>query len=189
MKDPLKIIGANGKRRKNDFYETPCEVTVALVELLQEKFLLRPGMTGWEPACGHNAIANVLSEKGYRMWCTDIEKGQDYLTYQMDEPFDFIITNPPFSLAEEFIRKSVEHGKPFAMLLKSQYWHSAKRRALFLEHQPAMVLPLTWRPDFTGAGASMLDMVWCVWIGTSNVTYYQPLKKPDMERRERDGRI
>lgn len=184
MGDPLKIIGANGKRRKHDFYETPREATVALVLFLQDNLLLRPGMTVWEPACGNNAISKVLHEFDLNTWSTDIEKGQDFFTYQMQEPFDWIITNPPFSAAEGFIGKCIEYGKPFALLLKSQYWHSAKRRALFEDCPPALVMPLTWRPDFTGAGNSMMDVMWCVWIGKPKVTYYQVLKKPSgrMER-------
>lgn len=43
---------------------------------------------------------------------------------------------------------AAEIGKPFAMLLKAQYWHAAKRAQLFCEVPPSYVLPLTWRPDF-----------------------------------------
>lgn len=181
MTDPLKIIGANGDRRKNDFYPTPKEVTVALIDFLQDHNLIKKSDIVWEPACGNNAIVNVLNEMKINTWGTDIKNGQDFLTYQMDIPFDWIITNPPFSLAEEFIRKSIEYQKPFAMLLKSQYWHSAKRRILFDGYPPKLILPLTWRPDFTGAGNSMLDMMWCVWLGKSDVTYYRPLSKPRLE--------
>lgn len=182
MKDPLKIIGANGNRSKNDFYPTPPECTVALLEFLQDRFLLRKSDVIWEPACGNNAMVNVMQQKGYSVIATDIIHGQDYLTTDLQETYDWIITNPPFCLAQDFITRSAARNKPFAMLLKSQYWHSAKRRKLFADHQPTFVLPLTWRPDFTGAGASLLDMMWCVWIVPSRITYYMPLPKPYVER-------
>lgn len=178
MKDVLNIIGANGNRRKNDFYPTPPETSKALIDFLKEKFLIHTGQTVWECACGEGAISNVLRDHAIRVWETDIQKGQDFLKYEMQEPFDWIITNPPFCLAEDFIRKAFQYEKPFAMLLKAQYWHSAKRRKLFQDCQPTYILPLTWRPDFTGSGASMLDMMWCVWVGKSNFTRYQPLDKP-----------
>ena len=38
--------------------------------------------------------------------------------------------------------------KVIALLLKSQYWHSQKRVALFEKYPPAYVMALTWRPDF-----------------------------------------
>lgn len=94
---------------------------------------------------------------------------------------DWIITNPPFCQAEAFIRHAAEIGVPFAFLLKSQYWHSAKRLNLYRKVQPTMVLPLTWRPDFTGQGNSLMDMCWNVWepkYSGKIVTGYRPLEKP-----------
>lgn len=102
--------------------------------------------------------------------------------------YDWIITNPPFCFAKEFIERSVAKNKPFALLLKSQYWHSAKRHKIFTQYQPTFVLPLTWRPDFTGEGASLLDMIWCIWIGSSPVTYYLPLQKPKGDYHARNRR-
>lgn len=179
MKDNLKIIGVHGTRRKNDFYPTPPECTQALIDFLKKNSWLRDGQLVWECACGSNAIVDILQKNGLFTWGTDIEKGQDFLKYEIQENFDWIITNPPFSLGEEFIRKAHSYGKPFAFLLKSQYWHSSKRKKLFNECKPTYVLPLTWRPDFTGSGASMLDMIWCVWIGDIGTTFYQPLEKPN----------
>jgi hypothetical protein len=51
------------------------------------------------------------------------------------------------------------------MLLKSQYWHAAKRHQLFNTHTPAYILPLTWRPDFMfgeRGGAPTMDVLWTV---------------------------
>ena len=183
MADSVKIVGAHGNRRKNDFYPTPSECTVALLDFLEERFLIRQGDSIWEPACGSNAMVDVMRRRGYRVMGTDLIYGEDYLTTESPgAEYDWIITNPPFCAAQEFIIRSAERNKPFAMLLKSQYWHSAKRLKVFYELQPTFVLPLTWRPDFTGQGSSLLDMVWCVWIGRSHVTYYQPLQKPKMKK-------
>lgn len=177
--DPTKIIGCHGNRVKNDFYPTPPECTQVLLEFLRAYHLLIPGETIWEPACGQNDMVKVMCEYGYNVIATDIQGGVDFLTAELPEGVDWIITNPPFKLAQDFIKRSVEMNKPFALLLKSQYWHSAKRRQLFYEHQPALVMPLTWRPDFTGSGASLLDVMWCVWLGKTTNTYYLPLRKPE----------
>lgn len=179
MTNPVKIVGGNGKRRTNDFYPTPRECTIALLDFLEKHFLIQRGAKIWEPACGCNNMVDVMEEKGYCVTGTDIIHGQDYFTTDLnDDQYDWIITNPPFSVAQEFITTSAQKGKPFAMLLKSQYWHSAKRKKVFADIQPAFVLPLTWRPDFTGQGGSLLDMMWCVWLGPARVTYYLPLDKP-----------
>ena len=177
----FKIIGANGDRRKNDFYPTPPECTVALLEFLENRHLITRNTKIWEPACGENAMVDVMQQRGYNVIGTDIIYDQDYLTTEIDtDQYDWIITNPPFSLAKEFIEVSAKRNKPFALLLKSQFWHAAKRLSIFQDLQPTFVLPLAWRPDFLGKGASLIDVIWVVWIGHSPVTYYLPLKKPKL---------
>ena len=177
-----KIVGANGNRRKNDFYPTPPECTVALLDFLEKHYLITPHTKIWEPACGNNAMVDVMKRGGYCVTGTDIIYGQNYLTMEIGEDqYDWIITNPPFFLSQDFIVTSAKKNKPFALLLKSQYWHSSKRLNVFHDIQPTFVLPLTWRPDFTGQGSSLMDMIWCVWIGHSPITYYLPLKKPKIE--------
>lgn len=174
------IIGADqGKRRGADFYPTPPDVTIALLDFLQ----IPKGAMIWEPACGDGDMARVFSDQGYGVISTDIRLGVDFLTADMPECVDWIITNPPFSIADEFIERCTDHRKPFALLLKSQYWHAAKRRNLFLRYPPTYILPLTWRPDFTGQGASLMDVCWCVWDYKGlSYSLYKPLKRPKGEQ-------
>ena len=188
-----QIMGGNGAkaRKVSDLYPTPPEVTVALM-----RFLKLPRSTLiWEPACGQGDMVEVLRDCGMLAYGTDIRSGQDFLeTYAphyMDKSIDWIITNPPFSLADEFIRHAAEIGKPFAMLLKAQYWHAAKRAQLFREIPPSYVLPLTWRPDFLfkerggKKGASpLMDVMWCVWLTPQMQgvqTVFKPLMRPEKE--------
>lgn len=176
MTDPTKIVGANGNRRANDFYPTPKECVYALVDFLKMPYSARI----WEPACGDGAIVDALADRGYHnVFGTDIQTGTDFLTEKKGR-VDWIITNPPFSLAEKFIRHANEMQVPFAYLLKIQYWNSAKRKSLYDEIRPKAILPLTWRPDFTGQGNSLMDMMWSVWIPMYPMgnTIYQPLEKP-----------
>lgn len=172
----FNIVGKGAVRRENDFYPTPQEVTVALCEWMQKNGMQMRSV--WEPACGDGRMVKVLGRYFDRVVGTDIQSGMDFLTA---EPVgtEWIITNPPFSLAEQFIRKAASCNVPFAFLLKSQYWHSAKRLKLFNEIRPSHVLPLTWRPDFTGKGSSLLDMIWVIWGERAiETTCYQPLQKP-----------
>ena len=178
VKEVNKIVGANqkNKRQKNDFYPTPAEVTGALLDFLQ----MPVGARIWEPACGQNHMVDVMRGNGYYVIGTDIQDGVDFLTSDLPEGIDWIITNPPFNAAEAFIERCIEHGKCFALLLKSQYWHSSKRSRLFMRFPPSYVLPLTWRPAFTGQGSSLMDMMWCVWTLDNGKSYslYKPLLKP-----------
>ena len=180
-----RISGGNSARgrRQSDLYPTPPDVTVALM-----RFLNLPRTTSvWEPATGEGDMAGVLQTYFRTVYTTDILDGTDFLKSSIDAA-NWIITNPPFSLAEAFIRRAAELGKPFAFLLKSQYWNAAKRAALFEEIPPSYILPLTWRPDFFfkerrggDSGSPLMDVMWCVWLTPwmrSTQTIYRPLPRP-----------
>lgn len=175
-----KICGGNSawKRQASDFYPTPPEATQALLDFLK----IPTGTVVWEPAVGEGHMAEVMQANGYQVIGTDIEAGTDFITADMPEGAQWIITNPPFSLAEQFIKTANNHGVPFAMLLKCQYWHAASRVSLFSEITPSYVLPLTWRPDFMfkarGKGQPVMDVIWCVWLPCERKTEYIPLAKP-----------
>ena len=135
-----RIAGGNTayKRVASDFYPTPPEATVALMDFLD----LPKGTKIWEPACGQGHMVKVMEQMGYAVIGTDIQFGDDFLKALLMD-CDWIITNPPFSQSEQFIARCIEHGLPFALLLKSQYWHAAKRYPLFNLQQPEAILPLT----------------------------------------------
>lgn len=181
----LAAGGDRKKRRELDFYPTPPEVTVALLD-----FLEMPFSKIWEPACGDGSMSRVLeSYGGHEVISADIREteygagGVDFLQTRMDgQGIHAIITNPPFAMSEQFIRHALSHDvQVVAMVLKSQYWHAAKRRVLFEEFPPAYVLAMTWRPDFMGGergGAPTMECHWTVWIQGCKDTRYRLLQKP-----------
>lgn len=178
MLDSVKMtVGGHGERHDRDFYPTPSDCTEALLKYLSVRPI--PLGTAWECACGDGNITKVLKHYGYDVVESDIATGTDFLTAPLPTGVGWIVTNPPFNLAEQFIRRAISFDIPFAFLLKSQFWHSKKRYPLFCSAPPSLVLPLTWRPDFTGQGASLLDMMWCVWDNkVLEGTHYQPLERP-----------
>lgn len=178
-----RIAGGNTayKRSGADFYPTPPDVTFALLDFLRISY---DKAVIWEPACGEGHMVNQIKKMGYDAFGTDIKTGTDFLTADPPRDFTWIITNPPFSLSEQFIRRCGEFKRPFALLLKSQYWHAKRRLSLFREYTPTWILPLTWRPDFCfgerGGGSPLMDVMWCVWdnIAPFGPTYI-PLERPD----------
>ena len=174
-----QMVGGNptSRRSDSDFYPTPEDVTRTLLQFLD----LPKDTVIWESACGEYDMVSVMERSGYSVIATDIASGQDFLTEPMPD-CDWIITNPPFSASDKFIERCAEHGKPFALLLKSQYWHAKKRYDLFQKITPAYVCPLTWRPDFLfkkhKRSAPLMDVMWCVWIPPyTNRTIYLPLER------------
>lgn len=178
-----QMIGGNPSngRSETDFYPTPPEATCALLDFLN----IPKDQVIWEPACGELDMATAMQNRGYSVIATDIATGQDFLTEPLRE-CDWIITNPPFGISEQFIRRCAEHGKPFALLLKSQYWHAKRRYRLFDEIRPSYVCPLTWRPDFQfkkndTRRSPLMDVQWCIWLPPyTNQTVFYPLNKGDV---------
>jgi hypothetical protein len=111
---------STGKRRKSDFYETPYSITSHLLEV--EDF--NKSLTVCEPACGGGAIVKMLEKKWDNVVAYDIEKNFLWET----KNYDYIITNPPFSLAYEFVQKAKQIAtEKFAFLLPLSYLHGKKR--------------------------------------------------------------
>lgn len=109
-----RIAGGNSAigRRESDFYPTPPEVTVALLDFLR----LPENTVIWEPAVGEGDMLETIRACGYgESFGTDISEGFDFLSPDIFKRlfvgFDWIITNPPFALAEEFIRKAAVFGQ------------------------------------------------------------------------------
>jgi len=157
------MIGGQGAyaRHSSDFYETPPEATRALLGVLD----LQEGTRVWEPAVGAGAISLVLDLAGMDVTGTDIRaQGVDFLQC---EPIacDWIITNPPFNLANEFVRRAWSIDVPFAFLLKATFWNTKRTGELFRDCPADGVYPLTWRPAMApdrGSSPTM-DFSWVVW--------------------------
>jgi len=168
MRASTIIGGASSTNSRNaaDFYATPPECTVALLKNFQHLF---EGGRVWEPACGNGDISEVLKDYRLDVISTDLhdrgygDSGMNFLT--ADCICGSIITNPPFNLAADFIEHAATKDVPFAMLLKSTYWHAASRYDLFQRTKPLAVIAMTWRPAMSperGKAATM-DFIWTVW--------------------------
>ena len=150
-----KLAGGNPKdeRVEYDFYATDPKAV--------EKLLLKYSINGnkiLEPCVGNGNIADTV-KKFYKteidITGVDIvDRGypntivQDFLTWQTDEKFEAIITNPPYSLAIEFVEKGIKlltdetedtcNGQ-MAMFLKIQFLEGAKRKELFEKYPPKYI--------------------------------------------------
>ena len=65
---------------------------------------------------GSSNITKILKDNGYGVVTTH-KKDFDFLKDIPEFNFDMIITNPPYSLKDEFIKKCYEYNKPFCLLL------------------------------------------------------------------------
>lgn len=78
------------------------------------------------------------------------------------ERYDVLLTNPPFSGAEEFLKRGLEVAEHVVLLLRLNFAASAKRAPLMHDHPPDVyVLPN--RPSFTGKGTDSIEYAWFHW--------------------------
>ena len=88
----------------------------------------------------------------------------NYNTY-----YDVVITNPPYSIAEEIITHYLEVVKPreTIMLLRLAFLESKKRYEFWQKHPVNKLYILSQRPSFTGKGTDATAYGWFVWDGTN----------------------
>lgn len=177
----MSATGRSAVRVPADYYPTPAWC----VHRLLERVTLPDGE--WlEPAAGDGAIIRAVKDclPSQIIGWTAVELraeckpsllaagvdgvncfagGYDFLAGHLaGAEFDVSITNPPFSLAEEFVREVLAVSRYVAMLLRINFLGSAKRRALFATEIPDIyVLPN--RPSFTGKGTDATEYAWFVW--------------------------
>lgn len=155
-------------RQPEDLY---CTHPAAVRELLKlETFSEKV----WEPCDGLGHISDVLAERGLEVRRSDLyTRGRAIEQLDLlscNTPWDGdIVTNPPYSAATAFVRKSLEllhPGAKVAMWLRILYLESAERKRLFAEHPPIRVwissrrIPCGKEGKF---GASAQGYAWFVW--------------------------
>ena len=116
-----------------DDFPTPPWATRALCEQLNLRD--HQEWTAWEPACGRGDMARPLREYFKEVAASDIfDYGygtvDDFLfprrTIRYD--VDWIITNPPFRLAEQFALTALEDARTgVALLVRTQFLESSGR--------------------------------------------------------------
>ena len=173
------------QRAENDFYATNPIAVSKLIKSLYRDGVCYSLAKCLEPSVGTGNICNVFDYTQSNWTCLDVvDRGfpntivQDYLTWQTDKKYDFIITNPPYALATEFIEKSMallESYGTCCMFLKLQFLEGIKRKDLFDKYPPKYIYVFrsrmaTWKngleknPDTGKKWAETIAFAWFVWI-------------------------
>ena len=177
-----KLTGGNPKngRISDDYYATNPEA----VRMLLGQHSFR-GKRILEPCVGAGHIANALNEYyEEEITCVDIiDRGYpntiiaDFLNWETDKRFDTIITNPPYSLAKEFVFKCMELLIPngqLAMFLRIQFLETIGRKELFDRYPPRFIYVFRKRMPIFNNGteldpstgkpwATTLCNAWFIW--------------------------
>jgi len=115
---------------------------------------------------------SVVTEEPQRRYRTDFLTApwEQYTPSEVREHggWDIIATNPPYSLAEEFVRKSLSILHPTGVavfLLRVGFAGSIKRMRLFRERPPIEIGEFVRRFSFDGKGTDYTDYCLFYWVG------------------------
>jgi hypothetical protein len=169
-----------------DFFPTPPWATRALLEEVLKPLglfdLSRAGsQSAWDPACGAGHMALPLQGYFHQVLATDVHDwgfgsihGLDFtMAGRVSAPIvpDWIITNPPFVLAERFVDRALTIAtRGVAMLLRLQWLEGGDRYQLIFsgDRKPRFICPFAervpmiegvWDPEASSATA----YAWFVW--------------------------
>jgi hypothetical protein len=155
------------KNEKHDHFDTPAYAVKPLLKFINPEWII------WEPTdtTGNSQIAQVLREHGN----TVISTSQNQIDFLNDEPnfeFDCIVTNPPYTLKDEFIKKCYRNSKRWAMLMPLTALEGISRRKWYRDHG-VQLLVFDRRVEFTG-GACWFNTSWfCYQVLPENLMFVE----------------
>lgn len=152
----MSATNRGAKRNERDFYPTPLESFTPLIPYLSDLYEV------WEPACGDGRLIKKLQNNGFTADGNDLKNGYNFL--EDNNIYDCILTNPPFSLAQDFISHAINKAKyEVWMLLRLNLLGSQKRKGWWEDHKPNSLFILSKRPSFTGKGTDACEYAWFYW--------------------------
>lgn len=171
-------VGGMIVRRTNDAYYTPQALADAIWKQVHphgwSERILEPSVGGGAflgyplaefPQADITALDIDPNAEGLRM--VPKSKAVDFLQWETEERFDIIIGNPPFSQAEQHVRKATtllnQYGRVI-FLLRLSFLCSKKRSKLFGDFPLNSLYPVVPRPSFTGNGNDNSEYAVFEWV-------------------------
>jgi len=118
---------------KNDEFYTPEYAVEPILKYIDNK----PETVVWCPFDTNDSwFVKKIRMMGTKVIVSHIQQGQDFFLWEPEEDYDYIISNPPYSLKNEVFERLFNIGKPFAMLVGVVgLFESKKRFGLFKDNE------------------------------------------------------
>lgn len=138
------------KNVKLDELYTPKYAIYPLLPFLDKEIKI------WECASGKGDLAKHFREEGF-----EVREGYNFFEDYFKDA-DVIVTNPPYSMKDDFLERAFEIGKPFAFLLPLTALEGIKRGKLYRENGIQLIIP-NRRINFitpSGKGTAWFQTAW-----------------------------
>ena len=166
-----------------DDFPTPPWATRALLEHILDKRELKTA-TCLEPAAGRGYMSRPLSEYFASVQSADAHPYgfcpiRDFLSYPYEAgSHDWVITNPPFRLAEEFVDRSLTVARRgVAILARTVFIESAGRYERLFRNNPPTVfaqfverVPMV-RGRVDAKASTATGYAWLIWDKAAAITF------------------
>lgn len=174
----MSATNRGARRNANDYYPTPFNHVEAFMKALaleHSSSQIAPPQSFLEPCYGDRRILRSAARhfsECRKFYGFEISEGSDFLSAQLPahgDRVDLCVTNPPFSLAEEFIGQALQCADTVCMLLRLNFLGGQGRFENFWAGMPRpdTIYVLPDRPRFI-PGATSTDATeygWFCWWG------------------------
>lgn len=82
----------------------------------------------------------TLREEGYKVINSHLQYGQDFYTYEPDENWDVIVSNPPFTNKRKIFERALSFNKPFALMMSNTWLNDSAPKQLFKDKQLQLLM-------------------------------------------------
>lgn len=151
------------QRNAYDYYTTPA---ATVNEFLAKFCELVPtfdfkSASVLDPAAGGRSDSLATIKASYMEWYPPVQ-------------YDMVITNPPFTLALDYIVTALDDckvGGYVVMLVRLNFLGSVGRRDFWQHHMPTYCIVHAQRPRFTSAGGDSCEYCHMVWKKGDNPAF------------------
>lgn len=139
----MSILTNNLPKSGNDEYYTPKYAVTPLLKYL------KPNTTIWCPFDTEDSYyVKVFIENGFNVVYSHINNsGGDFFKVEVPQ-CDYIISNPPYSIKGEILKKLYDIGKPFAMLVSVVGLFDGKKKIEMYRNKDVQVMYMSPRISF-----------------------------------------
>lgn len=147
-------LNKNSFNEKDEYY-TPSILVKPILKYL------KPNSTIWCPFDTENSeFVILLKEAGHKVIYSHIWLGQDFFEYEPKEPYDYIISNPPFTQKLQVFDRVYKLNKTFALVCGLPILNYQEIGEFFLD-KDLQLLIVDKKVSFDGNTASFNNSYFC----------------------------
>lgn len=120
---------------KNDECYTPDYGVIPIIKYIPKNWIV------WCPFDKEDSqFVKLIKENGNKVIYSHIDNGQDFYTYEPEEHWDCIVSNPPFSNKRHIFERALSFNKPFALIMSNTWLNDSAPKQLFKDKELQLLM-------------------------------------------------